>query len=421
MLSEEFLYYIWQFKKWDKEIPLFSIDNQPIQVVSPGVRNNDSGPDFFNAKVKIGNILLVGNVEIHLKTSDWFLHKHDQDKNYENIILHVVYENDISDKIGNFETLELKKYIDKSLIDKFSTIQKPFEFIPCEHFISKVEPFYRQAFLERLFIDRLQQKSEYLNQRLQILKGDWEALLFEEISYVFGLKINAEPFRSLAKSFEFNILRQNKNNAEALIFGQAGFLENPEDEYMQSLKNEYDFIKYKHQLNSIENHLFKFLRLRPANFPTLRLAQLASIYKTENKLFSSLIKCRDLKDYYKLFESFKTSEYWQNHYRFGKETKTKISNSISKKLTDSVLLNAWYPILFLYKQSQIDFEVEEFLNFYLKLPAEKNTVIDGFKRLGIKIKNAFQTQAYLELKKNFCNPKKCLHCGIGNQILKNVR
>ena len=421
MLNEEFLYYIWQFKKWNREIPLFSIDNELIEVVSPGIRNHDSGPDFFNAKIKIGNLLLAGNVEIHLKTSDWFLHKHEQDKSYQNIVLHVVYENDIPDKIGNFETLALEKYIDKDLINRFSTIQKPFEFIPCESFISEVEPFHRQAFLERLFIDRFQQKSEYLSQRLQILKGDWEALLFEEISYVFGLKVNAEIFRNLAKSFDFNILRQNKNNIEALIFGQAGFLENPQDDYMQSLKNEYDFIKHKHQLNSIENHLFKFLRLRPANFPTLRLAQLASIYKSENKIFSLLMNCNDLKDYYKLFESFKTSEYWQNHYRFGKETKAEISNMISKKLIDSILLNAWYPILFLYKQTQINFEIEEFLNLYLKLPPEKNSILNSFKQLGIKIKNALEAQSYLELKKNFCNQKKCLHCGIGNQVLKNVR
>ena len=421
MLNEEFLYYIWQFKKWNREIPLFSIDNELIEVVSPGIRNHDSGPDFFNAKIKIGNLLLAGNVEIHLKTSDWFLHKHEQDKSYQNIVLHVVYENDIPDKIGNFETLELRNYIDESLINKFSTIQKPFNFTPCESFISEVDPFHRQAFLERLFIDRLQQKSEYLNHRLQILKGDWEALLFEEISYVFGLKVNAEVFRNLAKSFNFNILRQNKNNIEALIFGQAGFLENPQDDYMQSLQSEYDFIKHKHQLNPIENYLFKFLRLRPANFPTLRLAQLASIYKTDNKLFSLLMQCNDLKDYYKLFESFKTSGYWQSHYRFGKETKVKISNTVSKKLINSILLNAWYPILFLYKQNQINFEVEEFLNLYLKLPAEKNSILKSFEQLGIKIKNALEAQSYLELKKNFCNPKKCLHCGIGNQILKNVR
>ncbi|AFL96476.1 DUF2851 family protein [Ornithobacterium rhinotracheale] len=419
IINEAFLYYIWKFKLWSKGTPLLSTQGESIEVISPGERNEHAGPDFINAKLKINGILWAGNVEIHVKSSDWILHNHQQDKNYQNIILHIVFEDDYQESLGKFSTLELKKYLPNAIIGKYQNLQENFDFIPCEKFMGDLDDFYLKTFTERLFIDRLQQKSEQLNQRLQYLKGDWEALLFEELSYIFGLKINAEPMRLLAKSFPFQVLRANHGEAEALLLGQAGFLEEPQDDYSIALKKSYDFIRHKHQLSPVSNHLFKFLRLRPPSFPTLRIAQLAGIYRETHQMFSLLQSARNLKEFYTIFERFSTSEYWDNHYKIGVESKRKTTKKISKSLIHLILINVWYPILFLFEKNQADFDVEKFLEAYAEIPAEENSILLNFRNLGIEIENAQDSQALLELKKSFCNHKKCLSCNIGNQVLKS--
>uniref|UniRef100_UPI0039A50B3B DUF2851 family protein n=1 Tax=Ornithobacterium rhinotracheale TaxID=28251 RepID=UPI0039A50B3B len=418
MINEAFLYYIWKFKLWSKEVPLLSTEGEQIEVISPGERNENAGPDFTNAKLKINGILWVGNVEIHIKSSDWIQHKHQQDDNYQNIILHLVFEDDYSASLGAFPTLELKKYLPQATIERYQNLQENFNFIPCEKFIGTLDSFYLKTFTERLFISRLERKAEQLNQRLKFLKGDWEALLFEELSYAFGLKINAEPMQLLAKSFPFQVLRANHSQAEALLLGQAGFLETPNDEYSILLKNSYDFIWHKHQLAPLPNHLFKFLRLRPPSFPTLRIAQLAAIYHHSPQLFSRLQWAESLKEFYAIFGEFSTTQYWDNHYKIGVESKRKTVKKISKALIHLILINVWYPIFFLFKKNQSDFDMEKFLEAYSKIPAEENSILLKFKELGVLAKNAQDSQALLELKKSFCTHKKCLSCSIGNQVLK---
>lgn len=420
LLTEEFIYNLWQFKRWKRNAPLLTLDGQEIEVLSPGQRNTNAGPDFVNAKIKIGGIHWVGNVEIHINTSDWILHGHPSDEAYKNIILHIVYQHNTDAYLGNFPTLEIAHYIPEHYLSNYHQLNAPTQWIPCESLWNQVDDFTRNQFLETLFIERLFTKSEILYQRLQQLKGDWEALCFERFAYVFGLKINAVAFELMAKSFDFSQLQKIKTqngNIEALIMGQSGFLDSIKDDYQKELHSDYQYFKHKFSLNPIESHLFKFLRLRPPNFPTIRLAQLAALYQKYDKLFQSVIHIKSQKDAQLLLGSIKASDYWDNHYRFG-QTSTKIqAKKLSFAKIDTILINLVLPLQFLYAQQTGKENLEEILKLALDIPSEKNHITRGFKELGVDFKTAFHSQAYIELKNTFCDEKKCLTCRIGNKIL----
>lgn len=421
MITEEFLYYIWQFRKWDKDVPFLSTHGEKIEVISPGQRNGDAGPDFTNAKVKINNVLWVGNVEIHVKSQDWLVHNHQQNKAYHNIILHVVYLQNHTHTLGNFSTIELKDKISLDLISKYQKLNNPNHFIPCEALVAEIDTTHIAAFEERLFVQRLETKSKQLSRRITNLKGDWEALLFEEMGYTFGLKINAEPFRNLARSFPFTVLQKNKTNAAALLFGQAGFLENPQDKYSKNLYNAYAFLAHKYQLTSLAPHLFKYFRLRPANFPGVRIAQWTAVYTKSTSLFQDLIELDKIDDFHTFFRGIKTDDYWDSHYKLNQKSSRIYPKEISKNWVNLFLINTWIPILYTYGIFIGNHYFERITHLMTQIPPEENKTIQNFKRLGIKVEHALSSQAFLELKKNFCNQKKCLHCNLGNQILKNVR
>ena len=419
-LNEEFLYYIWQFKRWKGELKTLS--GQKIQVEKPGFRNPNAGPDFLNAQIRINGVLWAGNVEIHVKSSDWFFHKHEQDENYKKLILHVVYFHDLEELPHDCPLLILNEKIPKELLKNFGNLQQPFEFIPCESLFSEADPFIVSTFIEALFIQRLEEKVAILRQRLALLNGDWEALLFERIAYVFGLKVNAQAFEIMAKSFPFKILQQisrKSENTEALLFGQAGFLNDVKDDYQWELQQQYIYLKHKYNLKEVENHLFKFLRLRPPNFPTVRIAQLAALYKFENQLFNKLIATDSFEELTKLFQKIKTTSYWDTHYNFGKESKKEVKR-ISKDRLQLFLLNAIIPVRYFYEQQTGNENVEKLLELIRAMPAEQNSTVKKFKNIGAKIQNSMDSQAFLELKKNFCDQKKCLNCRIGNQIIQNA-
>lgn len=422
-MNEDFLAYIWQFKLWDKSVPLKTICGKNIEVISVGQRNLDAGPDFSNAHIKIGDIEWVGNIEIHFRESDWFLHKHQTDKNYDNIILHIVGQNNIDREIGNFHTLELMPYIQPKLKNAYHSLLNSTQFIPCEKHFKDIDDFALEHFLESLFISRLSSKHESLKDKLDYKKGDWEALLFEKIAYAFGLKINAQAFELLAKSISFGVLQKairNKENLEALIFGQSGFLNEPQDDYQQQMKVEYDYMKQKYRLEPLNNNIFKFLRLRPVNFPTIRLAQLSNLYSEKSKLFSQIINAKSRKEIINIFESIKASSYWDNHYSFGKKSKRTHAKVLTKSFIDILIINVILPIKWLYNQHKGKEDVENVLEIAYKIPPEKNSILENFKKIGAKINHAQHSQAYLELKNNFCNHKKCLNCRVGNYIIKNA-
>lgn len=421
-MNEEFLYYLWQFKLWKGNLCTFS--GQEILVEKSGFRNVHAGPDFSEAKIRMGEVLWVGNVEIHTKTSDWFFHGHETDENYQRLILHVVWQHDLDEVPHDFPLVELRNFVPKELLENYQKLQATNQFIPCENLFAEVDEFTKSTFLEALFIERLYTKTQRLHQRLDQLSGDWEALTFERMAYVFGLKINAEAFEFMAKSFDFKILQQiiRKNeNVAAFLFGQAGFIDKPTDDYSSELNKQYQFLKHKYHTESIENHLFKFLRLRPPNFPTIRLAQLSALYQHENQLFQKIISLNNPPALEKVMLGIETNTYWQQHYKFGKKSAKQHSAQISKQLVKNIVLNAVIPLQFLYGMKTGKENSEQIIALANSLKPETNTIIANYTKIGAHVATAMHSQAYLELYKTFCEPKKCVTCRIGNKIINHVR
>lgn len=396
---------------------------------SKGLWNKiDAGPDFSMARIRIGNEIWVGNLEIHVKSSDWNLHNHSVDKNYENIILHVVYEHDKN--IGflesrNIKTLELKNYIAQEVLSNYeSLLESEQNFIPCEKSLHLIQQDSVKFWLERMVIERLERKTEEIEREFIQSGKNWEELLFKKMAYAFGLKINAEAFLIWASSFDFKILTKIQSNPDyvyALFFGQAGFLNlKTEGSYIQNLQKNYLFLKSKFGLNPLDKHIFKFFRLRPPSFPTVRMMQLATIYVHYQNVFAFLMGTKDVKKIRKVFNELEYPDFWENHFRIEKESSVRSKKEISNELIDRIIINVIIPLKFIYAKHRGAEISEELLEWLRELPPEKNTIIQEFKKLGLKAENAFETQAYLELKNHFCNEKKCLNCALGLQILKNV-
>ncbi len=423
MITEDFLHYIWNFKLFNTN-DLKTTNKETIQILKSGQHNTDAGPDFFNAQIKLENTLWAGNVEIHINSSDWIKHHHETDNAYNNVILHVVYHHDreIKNANGNaIPTLELKNLIDLKLILNYEQLISNKNWIPCSNQIHSVDEFVINNWLERLVFERLERKSIEIEATLIKNKNDWEETFYQLLFKYFGLKVNAEPFLLLAKNTSLKIIEKHKNSftVEALLFGQAGFLtENMEDEYFKRLKKEYQFLNSKFSLVPLDKSLWKFLRLRPANFPTIRIAQLANLLVHEPRLFSKIIAINYVQEIRQLFE-LTASKYWDNHYQFGVTQKKSITKRTGKLMIDSLIINVIVPMLFVYATTTQNEELKnKAIQFLEKLTSEKNTILLNFEKLGVKSNNALQSQALIELKTNYCFQKKCLNCSIGNNLIK---
>lgn len=418
-IKEEFLYNIWQFKRWGSSIKLKTTQGEEIEVLSPGVLNPNAGPDFLNARLRIGGVLWAGNVEIHLRTTDWFLHRHEEDPAYQKIILHVVFQDNSAQKVGDFSTLELGNYVSKELILSYKNLNRPFDFIPCESSLPSVEAEVLETTKINMLLEKWMEKEQILQQRLDQLAGDWEQLLFEQIAYVFGLRINGEAFLQLARSLKNNQLNGlNLFQKEALIFGQAGFLQEFENEYTEALKKEYEFLQYKWNLTPLNKEIFKFFRLRPPNFPSVRMAQWAAFSDLFPQIFLSLKKNNFYEEFIEECSEIQASDFWNTHFTLGKPSLKNQPKKLSRSFIELLLINAFFPVHFLYLKS-IDKNPEPLLNQLEKLPPEYNQIIKEFKALEIPISSALDTQGLLFLEKNYCQKKKCLNCKIGNHILRN--
>ncbi|MFH4965150.1 DUF2851 family protein [Gaetbulibacter sp. M235] len=422
-MQEDFLHYIWRYKKFELS-NLKTTENETISIVSFGSYNQNSGPDFFNAQIKLGNQLWAGNVEIHVKSSDWFLHNHEMDSNYDNVILHVVWEHDTNvfrkDNSG-IPTLELKDYVFKDALNNYEKLfLKSEKWINCELDFSKVDDFTVNNWLERLYFERLERKSENIKQLLVDSKNDWESVLFKMLAKNFGLKVNGEAFLSVANSFDFSIVRKLQSNQmalESLFFGQSGLLEDDiQDAYYLKLAREFEFLKQKFKISNQNVLPIQFFRLRPPNFPTIRLSQLASLYNKNQNLFSKIIDLKSIKEFYNLF-SVETSLFWESHYTFNKVSKSS-KKQISKSFIDLLLINTIIPIKFSYALhlgKEID---DEILKLVQEIASEKNSIIEKFESLKPISTSALQSQALIQLKNEYCNKNKCLQCAIGSAILK---
>lgn len=423
-MNEDFLQYLWKFQLF-KKVNLFTTTGAPLDILNPGKQNEHAGPDFFNAKIRIDDTIWAGNVEVHLNASDWVKHNHHHNKSYDNVILHVVFNNDIPIKRDNQElipTLELKDNIIVDLYNEYQHLLNNKTWVACEHFLPNIEGFIKQAWLNRLLIERMERKAGEIVQYLVKNNNNLEQTFYEFLAQWFGSKYNAEPFFLMAQSLPQNILARHKNNIlqiEALIFGQAGFLnEVYNDDYPLELTKEYEFLRKKYNLNPIEKHLWKFLRLRPANFPTIRLAQFAQLICKSTHLFSHIIENPVMNNITALFE-VETSDYWVNHYLFDKKSTKKIKK-LGVNSIDLITINAIVPFIFAYAQINNSPElIDKGIELLDKIKGEYNQITAKWKYLGMPTKTASETQALLELKNNYCQNKKCLSCNLGNHILRS--
>jgi len=421
-MQEEFLHYIWKHKKLDV-IHLKTTQNESIQIVSSGQHNLNSGPDFFNAQLKIGEQFWAGNVEIHLKSSDWFVHNHEQDVNYDNVILHIVWNHDTEvfrkDRT-TIPTLELKNFIDKNLLENYQKlISKQKHWINCEQDFPNVDSFILENWLERLYFERLERKSITIQEMLINSKNDWEAVLFKLLARSFGLKVNGDAFFSLAQSVDFSVIRKTHSKIEyleALFFGQAGLLEGDfQNSYYLRLSNDYHYLSKKFQLSNQHVVPLQFFRLRPSNFPTIRLSQLAMLYHKHQNLFSIVMNAQTLNDFYNIFEVTTTS-FWESHYTFDNQSKTSIKK-LSKSFYDLIVLNTILPLKYCYSKHLGLQQEEQFENIARLIAPEDNSIIKAFNSLKKVSKSSLQSQALIQMKSEYCDKNKCLQCAIGNSLI----
>ena len=421
-MRENFLHYIWKHKKFDI-LNLKTTQQKDIALVSVGRHNHNSGPDFFNAQLKIEEQLWAGNIEIHLKSSDWYAHQHQKDEAYDNVILHVVFEHDVevfrSDN-SIIPTLELKHHINHEMLKRYKKLfSKTSRWIHCESDFNQTEDFILNHWLERLYIERLERKSKTIENLLLASKNDWEATLFQLLAKNFGLKVNGDAFFSLAQSIDISILRKTQSNLlslEALFFGQSGMLKKEvEDSYFQKLKQEYNFIKRKYQLTNDFGIPIQFFRLRPTNFPTIRLSQFAALYHVEQNLFSKLLMMETLDEFYKVFK-ISATPYWKTHYTFQKISKTS-EKRLTKSFIDLLLINTIIPLRFSYaKQNGRDIN-EQLIKLIRDIKSEKNAITKRFNNLKQISKTALESQALVQLKTEYCEKHQCLKCAVGNSLL----
>lgn len=422
MMKEDFLHYLWKFKKFDA-LNLKTSSDQEITIINVGQYLQQAGPDFFNAQIIIGNQKWAGNVEIHLKSSDWYVHHHEKDTAYENVILHVVWEHDTEVfRKNNTEipVLELKNYVEKEVLVNYQKLLTPKSWIFCEKQLQDFDDFVLKNWQERLFFERLERKSKAIYELLEQTNMDWEAVLFCMLAKNFGLNTNGETFFKVAKSISFTIIRKESfevENLEALLFGKAALLDSEkEDAYFKDLKFRYFYLLHKYQLEPESEGQVQFFKHRPDNFPTIRLSQLAHLYHLHQNLFSKINNNFSIDTIYQLFQ-VSTSTYWETHYQFDKVSPKKLKK-LSKSFVDLLLINTIIPIQFAYAKSLGKEIAEDLMTTLVSVAPERNSIIDKFSFFGIKANNSFETQSLLQLRNEYCSAGKCLECAIGTELLK---
>lgn len=405
---------------------MITTDGEPIQIFKQGYYNTHAGPDFEHAKIKIGALHWVGSIEIHIKSSDYLAHNHQNDKAYENVVLHVVWHNDKPLKRNDgsaMPTLELRSRASEALVKQYRQLVNSVFQIPCSKSFAQVNTLAKVSMLEQAAVARLQAKAALIRKTHQQTLGDWEETFYRVLAKAFGFKVNSEAFEQLAIALPIKLIRKNSDSllkTEALLFGMAGFLDSAKgDGYYQSLKHEFEFLQHKFSLASYKliKAQWRFLRLRPANFPTIRIAQLAQVLHKSTQLFSEILSLDDIQLLRKKFTA-DVSAYWHEHYSFAKAS-TKPHGSLGDDSLDNILINSVTPTLAAYA---IETGEEKYFNHALtllqKIKPESNSIIRAWNDLGLKAANAFDTQGMIEQMNSFCKKRQCLNCAVGAAILK---
>ena len=419
----DFLHFIYKNRLWIEGTELLT-DNTPFEIIDTGQHNHDSGPDFFNAKIRIGNITHVGNVEIHVNASDWHKHHHDGDHAYDNVILHIVYNSDCDITLQNGRTLPTWEIsFPHTLYNRYSDFKLNENTIACADYIDLVDDIHISMWMEKMAIERLEHKSEHINEILKFANGNWNETLYIVIARNFGFSTNALPFEMLAMQTPLNVMLHNADNLfalEAITFGQAGMLNGqPNDEYTRNLANEYSFQKTKYGLSPIAESMWKRSKMHPTNFPETRLAQFAALMQNFQILIDDILNGRFNT---KFFDNLKTSEYWETHFSLGEPSSKSKATGLGQQAIDTILINTVIPFSYIYgKTTNPNFDSEKIIDMLRTVKAEDNRETRAFAGIHrMENNNAFDSQAMLNLKKNYCDHKLCLNCNIGFQIMKKI-
>lgn len=424
-MREDLLHFIWKTNKLTNST-LLTTSGETVHIINPGLHNQFAGPDFFNAKVEIDDQLWAGTVEMHLKTSDWYAHHHETDTSYDNVILHVVWEDDVAvfrSDGSKIPTLELRHSVPSLLMDSYrKLLENPQKgFINCEKDITSIPGIVVDSWLERLYVERLEQKAKVIYTLLEESNNDWEQVLFALLLKNFGSKVNGPSFMSLAKALDFSVVRKVRQDVmvfESVLFGLCGLLDDTEiqDTYYEILKKEFKFQQNKFGLNPREVRSPEFFGLRPNNFPTIRLSQLANLYAREDNLFSKIMEVDSVGKIRTLFAA-EVSPYWKSHFTFGKVSKES-SKKITKSFIDLIIINTIVPLKFAYAKKRNDNGNEQLISLLIALKAEQNSIVNQFKELKIPVDDAFKSQAVLQLYNKYCVTNGCLKCSIGTTLLR---
>lgn len=421
MINEALFQFIWKFSLYQPG-ELKTTAGESITVIHPGVDNRDSGPDFTDARIRIGNTLLAGNVELHVHSSDWKQHGHTMDAAYQNIILHVVYEDDEPENF-QFPKLILSPHIRPEVPERYERFVHNTLPVPCATQLHRVSSITKESWLNRLLAERWEEKLAGWREQWLQASGDWRTLLYWRLAQNFGFKTNAEPFLQLAKSLPLNIIAKHKpalSQIEALLFGQAGMLEQPfQNDYARELQQEYNYLRGKYQLTPIPSHLWKFLRMRPANFPTVRIAQFAMLLHQSAQLFSDLLEITAPADVVALLQ-VTASPYWDQHFTLSDEPGAASKKRLGQSSIENIILNTIAPLQFFYAREQGNANLQDrAIQLLTVVSPEANKITDTYTSLGWKPDNGLQSQAMIQLFHQYCAPRKCLQCAIGLGILKS--
>ncbi|WP_108822811.1 DUF2851 family protein [Dysgonomonas sp. Marseille-P4361] len=419
---EELLHYIWKFRLFQKNLK--SSDGQEIEVIDVGLHNTNEGPDFFNAKIRIGDKIWAGNIEIHKTSSDWVKHNHHTDENYNSVILHVVEKinTNIINQAGQ-NVLQCEITYPPNIEENYQFLLHSNTDIPCCNYIGTMPSFHLNAWMNNLLIERLERKSNHIEDLLSRFNNSWEEVFYVLLSRNFGFGLNSDSFERLALSLPLRYIQKQGDNLvqiEALLFGQSGMLDKIDsgDDYFTLLKKEYEFLNNKYELIPLDSYVFKNLRSRPTAFPQIRIAQLAALLYNTHGLFSKIISCGDLGRMRLMFH-VNASEYWQTHYSFGLKSERK-SKYLGDASLDIILINTVIPILFIYGKSiNNDALCERALSFLEQLKPERNSITKRFSKYHLPLNSAADSQAIIQLQREYCELKKCLFCRIGHQVLIN--
>ena len=424
---EILLHYVWQHQL----MPLGTLrttDGRVVEVIDAGLHNLNSGPDFFNAKIKIDGMLWVGNVEIHKFASDWHRHSHDDDEAYNNVILHLCEKVDAEIRTPNGRLLpQMEISVPKYVSDNYRELLLADTYPPCYRIIPELSNLMMHSWLSTLAIERLQQKTERIERYLSLANGDWEYVFFIALARSMGFGVNSDAFERWAFSVPLTQVGHHRDDTlqvEAFFFGQAGWLSDtsvrPEqkDSYFVRLQQEYNFLKNKFSLHPIDPILWRFLRMRPQNFPTIRMAQLVNLFVCHHLTLRKIVETKDIKQLRKLFNSGVT-EYWETHYTFGREGEKK-TKTLQKKSIDLLLINVVAPVLFAYGREKMDDDIcERAFNILETLPAENDNITRHWQHAGLNVDSAADSQALIQLRTQYCDRKDCIHCRIGRIYLKS--